>query len=666
TGRLEIPKPETDPQYDYYQDIAILAVPCDSVVAVENVRDLSPLADASGRLTVKLPEGEWKILRFGHTTNGKTNISTAPYGGVGLECDKMSREAVERYWQTYPETLLRLAGDAAGKTFSRIEIDSYEAGGQDWSPVLPAEFLKRRGYDIKSWLPAFAGIVIGSRQLTDKFMKDFRNTVTDLFAENYYGYMAELAHRTPGLKLLYQPYHTGGSKPFSPIDTRKIATALPKDLICAEFWAHPNWGWKDVPRVVGAARATGQEIIYAEGFTCWPLFAWQDDPESLKAIADRAFCIGINALMLHAGAHNPWPDIQPGMTFGQWGTQFSTKLTWWKHGAKALFSYIARCQALLQAGHFTDSHTSKERSLTTGKKELTWIHRTAEEGGRTTEIYFIANPEDTSFTTDISIKSERKRAEMWRPEDGSRQEAAWAFADGKINIALDMTPHQSVFIILHDDAENDGPGTAICKAKPAGEMALDGPWTLRFPQNTGAPDEIVMDSLMPLNEHENEGVRYFSGTISYVKDFVLKRKDKKAKYVIELGEVKNLARVFVNDSLCGNLWMSPFRADITAALRKGSNKIVVEVTNLWPNRMIGDEQYDDDIEWGEPLVFEHAPGKPVVGRFMKNIPDWLKNGTPRPSEKRKTVVSFKYFDKNSPLLRSGLLGPARIEIFKKE
>lgn len=101
-------------------------------------------------------------------------------------------------------------------------------------------------------------------------------------------------------------------------------------------------------------------------FTCWPLKAWQDDPQSLKAVCDRAFCTGVNRIMLHAGAANPWLNVEPGMSFGIWGTQFVPKQTWWKvGGAKELFGYMARCstrESPLSGGTWTLSKTTMARA----------------------------------------------------------------------------------------------------------------------------------------------------------------------------------------------------------------------------------------------------------------------------------------------------------------
>ena len=124
--------------------------------------------------------------------------------------------------------------------------------------------------------------------------------------------------------------------------------------------------------------------------------------------------------------------------------------------------------------------------------------------------------------------------------------------------------------------------------------------------------------------------------------------------------MKNLAVVIVNGQQVANLWHAPFKVDITDYLHKGNNTLETDVTNLWVNQMIGDEQEEDDVEWSEPISFGAASGKPGVGRFMKSVPEWLSRGLPRPSKNRKAIISFKFYEKETPLLPSGLLGPVVI------
>lgn len=651
-------QPEVDSLYNFYRDIAVLAMPTDSVAKIADIIDLT------GITRYQLPKGQWRLLRIGHTTNGKTNMATAPYGGVGLECDKMSREAVRKYWESYPSMLFDIMADEVGKTFQRIEIDSYEAGGQSWTERMPEEFRSRRGYDLAKWLPVMAGFTVESTEQSKKFFDDFAKTGTELFAENYYGYMAELAHEK-GLKLLYQPYGTNSSKPFNPISTETIARRLPDDLFCTEFWTSPsNWGWPSVPRHTQTAHKLGLQLIYAEGFTCWPMTAWQEDPASQKALADRAFCLGVNALMLHAGAQNPWVDVLPGMTFGQWGSWWTPGQTWWRSGgAELLFQYMSRCQALLQRGKWVDDYTSQTPSLSSDAPALQWTHRCDGEA----DIYFISNPLDSAVIATLQFSTSGRLPEVWQPDTGEQNEAmAWKAEGGITKVSVPLDEHQSLFIIFRHKTTDSGNGLSLPSEHIVQQIAIDGAWELRFPSGWDAPEEVALDSLMPWNEHTNTGIRYFSGTATYTKTFQIKKKDKGARYLLSLGIVKNLAQVTLNGQPVAHLWKKPFRCDVTDYIKKGDNTLQIAVTNLWCNRLIGDEQYEDDTEWSDKLFYDYAPGKPAIGRFMKRVPDWLANGQPRPSKHRKTVVSFKFLEKDSPLLPSGLLGPVTIDVAPKQ
>ena len=649
--KVRLETPAVDPQYDYYRDVAVVAIPDADTIPIESVLILTEKMDENGVLHCRLPKGIWRIYRFGHTPNGQTNWGTSPESGVGLECDKMNREAVKHFWNTYPSMLLDLAGEEAGTTFRRLEIDSYEAGSQDWTMSMPNDFKEKRGYDIIPWLPVADGVVINSKQQTETFLHDWHETVSDLFAENYYGYMSQLAHEN-GLQLLVQPYGTGGAGSFNPINTDKICRGLAKDdPISAEFWTQPrSWGWKEVPQIVNAARKVGRQLIYAEGFTCWPLYAWKDDPNDLKATADLAFCLGINKLMLHAGAHNPWVNRKPGMTFGMWGTQWTPGQTWWKDGAKALFSYFARCQALLQRGVYVDDYKSKNPSLSVPSQSIQWIHRQDENN---TDIYFVANTSDSSLISTFTINGTGRIPELWNPETGSIAEAeGWSFDGGNTLVRLNLTSQSSSFIILRRNTKETGPGLVLPQRKVIENIPLNGKWTVRFDEGKN----VEMTSLTPWDESSDMNIKYFSGTACYSQQVHLK-KDKHCRYVLNLGEVKNLAVVSVNGVECGKLWRPPFSIDITDALREGDNTLEIDVTNLWVNRMIGDENEMDDVEWSEPFSFSAAPKAPYIGRFMKQVPEWLKMGLPRPSSKRKAVISFKFFEKGDPLLRSGMIGP---------
>ncbi len=783
---LNIKQPKVDPKWNYYRDIAVLAVPDQAVAPVASVVDLTAKMDASGELHWNAPAGQWIILRFGHTTTGKTNGSTAPPSGAGLECDKFSRAAVEKYWAGYPAMLLDLAGKNAGTTFTRIEIDSYEAGPQDWTPAMCADFKQLRSYDLLPWMPTLAGRTLASQALTQRFKHDWKQTTADLFADNYYLFMNKLARRTPGMNILVEPY-TG------PFDTATCSGG--HSLLACEFWTRPNWGWNTVLPVASAAHTLGKPLVFGEAFTCWPLSAWQDDPYALKAVGNRAFCGGVNELMLHAAAQNPWPNVKPGMTFGKWGTQFSPGQTWWDHGGPEWISYLTRCQSLLQRGLFVgdicylhslgdktesrptgyagdecgerafltrlsvqdgklvmpggmsyrvlvlpesrsmtvpiarkirqlvkdgavvagpkpiespgledypacdaeikkigdevwgdcDGRAVKEHSFGKGKvywcKPLTdilneiqvqpdvqlsdasgmqWIHRHENDA----DFYFISNQKNKAVEATASFRVAGRVPELWHADTGLMESASqWQKIDGRTDVLLDLDPRGSVFVVFRHAAAGRGPGLQKPPAPKPDVLDVKGPWEVHFPAGWGAPGKIRLDQLASWTENTNTGVKYFSGTATYIKDISVPPTfgGPSSTVVLDLGSVKNIAEVFMNGEDCGTLWKPPFRADITHALKPGKNRLEIRITNLWPNRMIGDEQEPDDCEWGPPFHYPYAPGDPVIGRMLARVPQWLAEEKSRPSSGRHAVVSFKFFTKASPLLPSGLLGPVEVE-----
>jgi hypothetical protein len=122
--------------------------------------------------------------------------------------------------------------------------------------------------------------------------------------------------------------------------------------------------------------------------------------------------------------------------------------------------------------------------------------------------------------------------------------------------------------------------------------------------------------------------------------------------------------VRLNGKPLGILWTRPFTIDVTSVLKPGTNDLEVRVTNLWPNRLIGDEQEPDDCQWGD-MQYSDMTGRSVaVGRPLARIPDWLQKGTPRPSSGRQTLTTWKFYEKDAPLLPSGLIGPVRLMPWK--
>ena len=180
-------------------------------------------------------------------------------------------------------------------------------------------------------------------------------------------------------------------------------------------------------------------------------------------------------------------------------------------------------------------------------------------------------------------------------------------------------------------------------------LEIPGPWQVSFPPNLGAPAEVTLPELISLHQHSDPGVKYFSGTATYSKQISIPSGATAGdrRLFLDLGWVHVVAQVRVNGRDLGLLWKPPFRVDITPAVRPGENKLEVLVTNQWVNRLIGDEQL--------PAENEYAPGGNI-----KVIPDWYLQGKPKPPGGRTTFATWKHFDKDSPLLVSGLVGPVRV------
>ena len=316
------------------------ALPTTLVVPRADTIDLTDRLQPDGRLNWDVPAGDWTILRIGYTPTGAKN-GTAPSEGMGLECDKFSKEAFDAHWAGMMKLVLDDVGPLAGKSLTGSLIDSYEVGGQNWTPKFRAEFQKRRGYDPLLFLPAFTGRVVDNSAVTERFLWDVRRTIADLFAENYYGHFQTLCHQA-GLIAYNEPY-TG---PFESLQAGGAA-----DIPMGEFWVDQPWVIAKLPASVG--HIYGRNIIGAESFTSAPGAhgRWQEDPYSLKALGDSVFCQGVNRYVFHRFAMQPWTNRWPGMTMGQWGTHFDRTSTWWEQGREWL-KYVARCQYLLQQGRF--------------------------------------------------------------------------------------------------------------------------------------------------------------------------------------------------------------------------------------------------------------------------------------------------------------------------
>jgi (4-O-methyl)-D-glucuronate---lignin esterase len=314
-----------------------------AAVSPSAVIDLASHLTQGGHLDWQVPKGLWTVVRLGDVPTGQLN-HPARAEGVGLECDKLSQAAIDTHFAAFLGQLISDVGDLAGKSFTATHIDSWENGFQNWTPRFREEFQKQHGYDPLPYLPAFTGRIVGSLDQSERFLWDVRRTIANLLADNYAGRLAQLAHQH-GLQLSIEAY---GNGPFD-----DLLYAGRADVPMAEFWLEPrDYSTFQNKAMPAAAHTYGKTVVAAEAFTSYPVSAkWQNHPFSLKPLADAAFCEGINRLVFHRYAHQPWLDRRPGMTMGQWGVHYDRTETWWEQ-SKPWHEYLSRCQYLLQSGLF--------------------------------------------------------------------------------------------------------------------------------------------------------------------------------------------------------------------------------------------------------------------------------------------------------------------------
>jgi hypothetical protein len=333
---------------DFYREVAVLAFPepVNGMVSRDQVFDLTMKMSKDGHLTWDVPAGNWIIQRIGHTSTGS---STRPpvLGGNGLECDKLSKEAMDVHFTSMMKKLIDAAGPLAGPTLVATHIDSWEVGKQNWTQSFRDDFQERRGYDPTPLLPDITSkLNIGGRAMADRFRWDFYQTIAELMAENYTGHIAELAHEH-GMRFTLEGYNL----PFGDEQTYTAAADEPM----TEFWTLGKSGMKETQfkahQMASVAHLYGRPIVGAESFTSTDNEKWRQTPATIKAEGDFEMCQGVNRFVFHRYAFQPWPDRLPGATMGPWGLHYERTNTWWDWSLP-WHQYVARCSYMLRQGLF--------------------------------------------------------------------------------------------------------------------------------------------------------------------------------------------------------------------------------------------------------------------------------------------------------------------------
>jgi alpha-L-rhamnosidase/F5/8 type C domain len=326
-------------------------VTAEDAVPLSQIVDLTGKMRPDGSLNWQVPEGHWAVVRMGYSLTGKKNHPATPEA-TGFEVDKLSSRHVSSYMKTYTDMVSNAVAPNYGKSFRYFLMDSWEAGQENWTEDMLAEFKRRRGYDPTPYLLTLTGRIVGSAKDSDAFLWDFRRTIAEMLAENHYKLATEFLGKQ---KIGLYAEAMGISLPTTGDGLlNKGQVTIPM----GEFWT-PIAGVADFPareadvlEAVSAGHIYGKNIIATESFTSNPSTpGWGQTPFYLKQLADQNFARGVNRIVFHTSDHQPFTDDKhkPGITLGYYGQHYSRNITWAEQ-AVAWNTYLARCSYMEQSG----------------------------------------------------------------------------------------------------------------------------------------------------------------------------------------------------------------------------------------------------------------------------------------------------------------------------
>ena len=691
-----------------------------------DVIDLTSKVKSDGTLDWNVPTGNWMILRFGYSLTGHENHPASPEA-TGLEVDKLDRIAVKNYIENYLDQYKDATGGLMGKKGLQYMVtDSYEAGSANWTENMASEFAKRRGYDLKKWMPVLTGRIVKSSEESEHFLWDFRKTLSELVVENHYEQIGDLLHQR-GMGRYSESHEDKRVLVADGMEIKKKA-----DIPMSAMWTpgslgkgnEESVGYKaDIRESASVAHIYGQNIVAAESMTALGN-SWAYSPERLKRTADMEMAMGLNRFVIHTSVHQPSDEKFPGLglgPFGQWFTRHET----WAEQAKPWTSYLSRSCFMLQQGKFVadvlyyygednnitslfkdklpdipkgynydfinsdalinvltvingkletpsgmqysvlvlDENAKKmtlpvikkirdlvragatvtgikpemtpslsdnveefraivkevwesnyknvsisQMKMTTlqsmesvlqkmkiepdftfikpdEKTEILFVHRRLADQ----DIYWVNNRNDKVGDVEASFRISGKIPELWNAQTGESEKISYKIENGRTIIPLYLESWDAYFIVFKEATKLFN--YTVPKTSEQQILQIETPWVVSFQKGRGAPTNTTFNVLKSWTENADLGIKYFSGTASYKNTFTVPLSEK-AIYEIDLGEVKNLAEVIINGKSQGIVWKKPFKVKLKDALKVGENTIEIKVTNLWVNRLIGDQQPD--------------------------------------------------------------------------
>jgi len=630
-------------EYDNYRDIAQFEV---FVPASADVRSgWRNAGGATGRwerdtsqsvfetISSDVPGAKKVSLRFGYCM-----IPNREH-----DVDVIDAAAVERHWHRITDTLFDEAGSLVGSTWTHVYSVSWEGAIPTWTDGFEAQFRSHAGYEIGPYLPVLAGFMPAQLDANlnraKTVLKDFRRVRNLMFKDNFYGTIRRLAHER-GLKLYSESGGPWNRDPSVFKEADQLAFLGMNDMPQGEFWIVRNGLHSEVEHSRPAANAAH---IYGLRRASAEAFSHMDEhyamyPAKLKKYADTAFVDGINHFVWHTFTCSPDEFGRPGIEYFA-GTHLNRNVTWFNE-SDAFLSYISRCQVMLQAGRpVTDiavyggstpyRHWGRYRFIpwdgariaiprgycydvlnneTLSRKSsypvfvdgtadvVSWpklpppdlegefddfIHRRMDDG---TDIYFVISPKFMA-TGDVVFRVADKVAEIWDPVSGTRRLAldAKPTPDGRMQLRLKLPRDGSLFVVFRPKSaaaadpapESDWPQGRVL-------ASCDSGWEIDI---GGKP----FDRLGDWTKSDDPAIRYFSGRAFYRTSFDVDETPKGDR-ALYLGQVAGgCARVLVNGHDCGVAWCWPFRVRIPEdVLKKGANRLEVQVVNTWRNRLVGE------------------------------------------------------------------------------
>ncbi len=699
-------------------------------------------------LTASLAPGKWVISRAYLAPTGVPNSPALDGDGKGLEIDRWNPAVLEKHYDSFIRDIQRHVPADERKTWRIIVSDSYERATQNTGDDFKEYFISHYGYDPTPYLPVYQGIIVGSPEISDRFLWDMRRMLADRLAYDHIGGLRKLANKD-GYKLWLEPYgHWGYPGEF-------LMYGGQSDEVAGEFWSEGSLGDIENRVASSVAHTYGKGRCSAESFTVGGP-EYTRSPRTYKERGDRFFAEGINSTLLHLFISQPDSTSLPGMNC-PFGNEFNRKNTWYDQ-LYQFTDYLKRSNLLLQQGNYVADvayFIGEDAPVMTGKRspeipagfQYDWINAEIIEKALSAsddhtlslphgtrykvlvlpplktmrpellaaieklindgavvvgakpetspslqnypqcdvvvketadrlwgaapaakqkrqigkgvlytgyelpevfeeiglkpdfvkntgakidyahtvsperDIYFVANQswEPQAFSAAFRDASGRQ-PELWDAVKASHRDLPeYASADGYTTVPLQLAPMESVFIVFEKDAvKTDGknyPERTLITSLPDG-------WDINLCSMFGEQSNIKDAATGDLSLSSDDAVKHFAGTMTYTNTFKMPKLSKGKRVELNLGEVREMAEVYVNGQKAGGVWTAPYTLDITDFVKKGRNKITVKVVNNWNNRLIGDAQ--------------------------------------KPAEQRRTSYPYHYLKPESPLQPAGLLGPVEI------